>query len=284
MKKAISYTILFFILISCSNVSNGLKKKVIARVSDKRLYINDFVDLIPKNISSGDSIVFIRNYADKWVKDQLLLIKAKQNLGEKQNNLKRQIERNKTRLYIYHYQQDYIKQEMDSIVSEEEIEDYFNEYLKDFRLSQNIVKALYIKVPRESKDIQQIKLLYKTDINSDLDRLKQLCNKENTVYEDFQNSWQDFIKILSITPSRISNKERFLRTNSTIEESDSLYFYFVHIKEYKLFNAEAPIDFIKERIIDIILNKRKIRLLEVLENNLYDQAIRTNEVEILIDQ
>ncbi len=283
MKRISIYISIVIILLSCNNIGNGLKKHVIARVYDKELYLEDILDQIPEYHSSEDSLLILRNYANRWVKDQLFLNKANQNLGDIKQNIEWEIEKYRTRLMVYHYQQEIIMQELDTLVENSEIEDYFNKYLQDFRLTQNIVKALYIKVPRSSDKIATIRTLYRSGKDSEIVQLKKLCNEEDAIFDNFNNNWIAFNKILSVTPARISNKERYLNTNKSIEESDSLYFHFVNIIDYKLYDTEAPIAFVKEKITDLILNKRKIRYLQRMENDLYNDGIRSNVIEILID-
>lgn len=283
MQRISIYIVIVIILLSCNNIGNGLKKHVIARVYDKELYLEDIIDEIPEYYSARDSLILLRNYANKWVKDQLFLNKAEQNLGDKKLKLEQEIEKYRTQLMIYHYQQEIIRQELDTLVEDNEIGEYFNKYLQDFRLTQNIVVALYIKVPRSSSEVQTIRSLYKTDKDSELVQLRKLCNEEDAFFDNFNNNWIAFNKILSVTPARISNKDRFLKNNNSIEESDSLYFHFVNIYDYKLYDTEAPISFVKERITDLILNKRKIKYLQRLENDLYDNAVRSNVIEILVN-
>lgn len=281
MKRCIFYIILIFCLISCNRNGVNTKNKLIARAYDKNLYLEDVLAKIPHYTTGQDSVIFIRNYIDKWVKDQCMLKKAELNIDENKISIDQDIENYRTKMYIFHYQQQYLKIELDTIVDDNEINEYHNSYLKDYKLTHNIVKAIYIKLPKSSGEKENIRRLYISNKESDINQLEELCKRENATYNNFNNNWISFNKILSIVPpARISNKERFLSRETTIEESDSLFYYFVNLNDFRIYDDDAPVSYLKQRIIDLIINKRKKRLLQQNQNDIYDKALRQNMIEL----
>ena len=67
---------------------------------------------------------------------------------------------------------------------------------------------------------------------------------------------------------------------SSIEASDEDFVYFLTIFEYKLIGEVAPLEFVSDRISDIIINKRKITLKKELEKDIYEEAKTSNTFEI----
>ena len=57
-------------------------------------------------------------------------------------------------------------------------------------------------------------------------------------------------------------------------------FTFLRIFEYKVIGEIAPLEFIKEQVADVIINKRKIALKKELERKIYEEAEQTNAFEI----
>ncbi|MEP5106885.1 MAG: peptidyl-prolyl cis-trans isomerase, partial [Ekhidna sp.] len=93
--------------------------------------------------------------------------------------------------------------------------------------------------------------------------------------------WIKFDEVLIETPLKdISDKTAFLKTNSSVEVSDEDFIYFLKIFEYKLIGEIAPLEFIKESVSDIIINKRKIALKVELEKKIYEEAEQSNAFEI----
>ena len=78
----------------------------------------------------------------------------------------------------------------------------------------------------------------------------------------------------------IPNKVQFLRDNSFVESSDDKFIYFIKLLEYKISDQVSPLEFIREDIVNIILNKRKIELAKKLEEEIINEAQQNDEFEI----
>ena len=55
--------------------------------------------------------------------------------------------------------------------------------------------------------------------------------------------------------------------------------YFIHINDYMIKNDLSPIEVVLDKIKDVILNKRKVKYLEDLENKIYNNALNNNEIK-----
>ena len=97
--------------------------------------------------------------------------------------------------------------------------------------------------------------------------------------------WVKFDEVLLETPLKeVTDKVAFLKANSSIVVSDVDFIYFLKIFEYKVVGEIAPLEFIKESVSDIIINKRKIALKKELEKKIYEEAVQTNAFEIYSNQ
>ena len=85
---------------------------------------------------------------------------------------------------------------------------------------------------------------------------------------------------MELVPLDIQQPGRFLRYNNNIETSDSLFYYFVHISEYKQEGDTTPLDLIREDIKSLLLNKRKIEFYNNLEKQVYNEGVNRNQFEI----
>ena len=56
--------------------------------------------------------------------------------------------------------------------------------------------------------------------------------------------------------------------------------YFIYINDYMIKNDLSPIEVVFDKIKDVILNKRKVKYLEDLENKIYNNALNNNEIKI----
>jgi hypothetical protein len=277
-KGTLLIVILIFAL-SCKNKS-VVEEKPLARVHNKFLYKSEMKSLFNSTISKEDSIVVARNYINDWIKKQLLVQKAELNLNEESKDIEKQIEDYRSSLLIFKYKQELIKQKLDTVITSEEIENYYNEYSGNFILNFNIVKALYLKISKEAPEIDKIKRWYKSTDAEDLSRLEDYCYQYATKYDDFNNSWIPFNNLLIEIPTNIGDQERYLKYNTYIETEDDLYYYFVKINEFSLKSTIQPLEYAKSKIKSILLNKRKFTFLEELENSVYNDALNHNEFVI----
>jgi len=274
------FKILIFVLLviaGCKSKDNEINKTPLAKVSDKYLYDVDIKELFTSNLSQEDSVTIAKNFINEWVKKQLLLKKAELNLTEENNDIEKQIEDYRSSLLIFKYKQELINQKLDTVVTDQEIENYYNEYSANFVLNHNIVKVLFLMISKEAPEIDKVKRWYKSNNEENLSRLEDYCYQYATKFDDFNNDWIPFNNLLLELPINIDDQERYLRYNKYVETEDPLYYYFVKINEHSLKSTIQPLEYAKLKIKSIILNKRKFTFIEELENTVYNDALNHNE-------
>ena len=268
---------LSLLIFACDRM-NHKEDVIIARAGTSQLYLSELKNNTPNNLSKNDSASFARSFIDQWIKNQLLLEKAELNLNE-DIELERQMNNYRTYLLINKYQKTLLKQKLDTLITFEDIEEYYSEHAGDFRLSNNIIKVNYIKLPIATYDAHKVRRWYRSDNEEDINDLEDYCYQNAHEFE-FSDEWIKFDDFLNIVPLRVTDQVNFLHRNSFIEITDSLYRYFVRIKDYKIVNDTSPIQVIDQELKSVILNKRKIQFLKELENNIYQDALDKNKIEI----
>ncbi len=272
MKKAISLY-LIFLLMACNQAGNQADDPPVARVYDNYLHVSQIKNIVPKGLSPEDSLLVIKDHIDKWVRKQLLLYQAEQNLSEENMNVEQQIEDYKTSLLVYKYEESYINQKLDTIITQAEIENYYNNYSPNFILNNNLFKGLYIQIPRTSPEIYKIRRWYRSDDPEHIKELESYCYNYATKYEYYEETWVYFDEILEKMPKIYMSAENLLKYRKNYEIKDSTYYHFLKITDYRLASSVAPIEFIEDDIKNILLNKRKIQLIQELEANVYNDAL-----------
>src|SRR5690606_17475548 len=175
----------------------------------------------------------------------------------------------------------FIKQNLDTIVSNDVIEAYYNENIDNFILKQNIVRATFIKVPKNAPRTDKIKELIYSEKEQDHKELKSYCLSFSTAYHLADSSWMAFDELVKKSPLvEIPNKIQFLKTNPYYETSDDNYLYFLKVDEYRISDNVSPLEFVNDEIKNIILNKRKVELAKKLEDEVYEEAVNNKEFEV----
>ncbi|MDR0419690.1 MAG: peptidyl-prolyl cis-trans isomerase, partial [Prevotellaceae bacterium] len=149
-------------LTSCDSIFPTKKDEPLVKVGNQTLYMSDVESMFPKNTwSSKDTNNLLKRHIESWAKQQLLLQLAEDNLStEIQKYISKQVEDYRSSLLVYRYEQMYVDQRLDTVISEKEYEDFYNAHKQTMVLSNPIVKVLFIKLKKNSPYLDKIKKLY----------------------------------------------------------------------------------------------------------------------------
>lgn len=281
MKHFFTYVFILLTSIACNQQPAKDENRVaIARANNAYLYTDEVKDIVPQGTPAKDSLEFIKQYIDNWIRESLVIQKAEDNLNEDQKKVEKQLQDYRKSLITYIYEKELVKQKLDTVVTDMEIETYYNNNKADFELKDNIIKVIYVKVNKKAPGIDKLKKWYKSDNLKDREQMASYCHQfaENFYLDD--NSWLLFDDLLKEIPIQTYNKELFLQNNTYVEVSDSLSNYFVNIKGFKIRNSLSPLPFETENIRNIILNKRKLELITKMKQDIYNDADNNNKIEI----
>ena len=278
-------TIIIFLIISvfsaCINRKKTDERIPVAEVGKVILYTDELPQLIQPGINESDSIAFKQNYINKWAKRELLLQKAEQNLSQEiKDEIAGQLEETRANLVIYKYQRQMMLEKMDTVLSDTELENYYAANENSFILNSNIIKALFIKLPAETPDIQKIKNLARSNDQNDLQQLESICFQFAEKFDDFNEDWVLMERLSLELPVEIENEENFLRRNTFFESTDSLSVYLISIRDYRLRSTLAPFEYVRDDIKRIIINSRRFEFIQSLENAIYNEALKEKSFKI----
>jgi hypothetical protein len=279
MRKKFNHTLIFHVLwilllsiFSCNQKKTKGDDIPVAKVEDKILYLQDMQHIFNKTQSTGDSAVIAKSYIDNWIKTQLLLKKAELNLTEDQLNIADQLEAYRSSLLIYKYEEQMVRDKVDTTVTKEEVEKYYADNNSNFVLSENLVKALFIKIPISAPENESLKRWYKSDQPIDVKNMEKYCYSNASKYSYFDEDWISFAYIQKQLPKSLDNEDEFLKSNKIIETQDNEFLYLVKLNDIKAKGSIAPVEYVKSKIKDILLNKRKLAFIGELEKNIYNDA------------
>ena len=278
MKKFI--LVMLIITTGCSAFFKKKTEHAVARVYNDYLYESDLKSIIPGGTSAKDSISLAKSYIDTWIHQRLVIHQAEQNLSNDQIDFTQQLENYKNSLIIYAYENELVRQKLDTLVSDEDIENYYDGNQQNFLLKDNIVQLQYVKLPLKSAFVKQFRKLLNSDNPEDKTRLSQQCERNSADYFLDDQNWLPFNDLLKQIPIKTYNQEEFLKNHRELEYQDSAFIYLVRFKDFKIKESVSPLSFEKEHIRNIILNKRKIDLTKKMREDLFERAQKKNDFEI----
>ncbi len=273
--------IIFFLLLgACQGNLDKNKSKPVARVYDKFLYEDDISSILPEGNSSSDSINFAKTYIDQWINRQLLVHHAEFNLDLENFDLSQLINDYRASLLIHEYRKQLVLEKVDTLVEPDQIEEYYTRNLSNFKLASPVVKALYIRMQKDNSKVEEIRELLRSTKESSFEMLVDLCYQYADRFDFFEDEWVSFNLIVQKIPESPENHEEFLRSGSLMEIMGDDFIHFLQIHDYKLSNETAPLEYVKDRIRDLVLSEKKMQFLSELEESIYQTAIQKNDFEI----
>jgi hypothetical protein len=276
--------LLWMVMASCGKTIDSGKSNApegaIARAYDKYLYSDDVSRLITPGTGKNDSIQVVHNFIQSWIKQQVVLHKAEMNLDDEKKDVEEKLEEYRNSLITYTYETELIRQKLDTIVSESEIEKYYNDHRQNFELKDNIIKVLYLKVRKDAPKLAKAREWYRSSSAKDRLKLEEYCYQYASDFHLDDETWLLFDELLKRVPIKTYDKESFLRNNRLVETEDSSYIYLVNIKDMMIRDSMSPLSFVNDDIRVLIVNKRKLGLIQEMEKAAYDEAMRKNEFEI----
>lgn len=253
---------------------------VVAECYGTKLYAEDLVGVVPEGVSRFDSLSRVNAFVDSWVRRQLLIHQAENNLAIDQREFAKQIQDYRNSLVIYAYESQIIDQYLDTIVSEDEIAAYYEDHKENFQLRSTMVKAAYVIVKSDCRHIKEFKQLMSDRDTLLLPRLDVMATHfAVSSYLDVDH-WIRLEELLDVVPIEIYNAESFLKKNRFVSfENDDLV-YMVRFEDYLMEESVSPMELEQENIKNVILLKRKKDLLSRVHQELYERAEREKAFEI----
>jgi len=251
--------------------------QAVAKVGDKYLYFSEMRGIFPRGSSAEDSMSLAKLYIDNWIKTRLLLKKAELNLSKEQLDVSAEIETYRTSLLIYKYEEQLLQEKLDTIVHDSEIRNYYEAHAASFSLDEHFVKAIFIKLPADAPALWNVRRWLMSDRESDLQDLLDYCQRHAVAYGFFDDQWIQWA-ILELPQKETATRQ--LASSERIEQQDEEFIYLMRIKDKIAPGGAAPLELVRDKVKSIIINKRKLKFISELEQNIYNDALLRNQFEI----
>ncbi len=263
-----------------SSESNAQRQPA-ARANNSYLYKDELIGIVAPGTPPEDSARLVEAYINSWIKKQLLIQEASRKIDINEAEVERKVLDYRYSIIAYEYQNYFVNKNLDTAVSNAEIAKYYNDNIDNFILKQNIVQARFIKVPQNAPRTNKIKELIYADREQEERELKSYCLSFSAAYHISDSTWMVFDDLVKNSPlAEIPNKIQFLKTNPYYETSDNNFLYFLKVERYRISDNVSPLEFVRDDIRNIILNKRKVELVKKLEDDVFKEAKDDDDFEI----
>ena len=277
------FTGLFLVLLvtSCHWFSSPQKPELVARYGTDELYMSDIPASLYTGKSPEDSIVAVHYYIDKWALELMYVEKAGVNLSEeKLTELSELVANYRADLLALAYKEVMAQSALDSVVSPEEMAEFYQSEQVNFLLKEKIVQLRYVQAPLGYPALNQVRKSLKRFNKADQKYLDSTSIYLDQVFIN-DSQWiparELFVAIKPIMPE---NEHLYLKNAQFFEIQDSLGVYLGQVKTVLTPPEVAPLSYVSKDIKTILINRRKQNYFRNLEKALLDEAIRKKELEI----
>ena len=261
------------------SLGTGVK---IARVKDQFFYEDQLPSDITYSYSSKeDSISRIKSIIDQWATGVLMRYSADLNLNQvKKDEIDLLTEQYRQDLIVKSYIEDFVTREIDTIVSQAQIDQYYAKYKTNFKTSKPLYRFRFLSLSSENSTIDLFREYIRRFNKEDQAKLE-----DNTlIFKDFflnDSLWVDQDQVIeSVDFITFENKNEFLVSQKEFVYKDSLTTWIGYVCDKIEINHSSPKQFVSSTVKQIILNQRKIKFIKKLKEEITKEAIKNKEYEI----
>ena len=280
LSKFAIMSFLFMILFSCDSITSSNQDRLIARAENHYLYLSDLERNLKSFSSVEDSLIQATNYINNWAREKLFFEKSLINLPqEKISDLTNLVDAYKNNLFINAYREFVLKSTMGSFDTKSSIKSFYEANKQNFLLKEPIFRFRYISFPLDNVVRKQITRRFKRYNVEDVKFLDSLSFQFSSYFLS-DTVWLNQIEVREqLNNLNQKQKELFLKSPNYYEVKDSLVIYLFQLAERLERGNIAPISYVENTIRDILFNQKKLELLRSFDNDVLQDAIKSNKFE-----
>ena len=252
-------------------------KTPIVEIGTDVLYEEDIKQVLPLGLSDADSTLFAEQFIKNWAQDVLFYQNAIRNIPDTKD-IDRLVENYRRSLIEHEYQRRLVEQKFSSEISDEEIDQFFNDNQRLFVLDESLVKGLFLKISNKSHDLADIRKLYTQQDDESFEEIEKYSIRNAARCEFFYDNWRTVAEIEVLLPVLDKPLETMLKDNVNFEFKDEENIYLLNVSEYAAKGGIEPLDHARSRIRGLLINSNEVSYMRKIKEDLYDAAIEKNRI------
>ncbi len=258
---------------SCKTISEFFdKEEVVAEVGQAKLRRSELDRMVPAGLPAEDSVRLARQYINTWALDQVFLNVAEHQLSKSEKDVTRELEAYRTSLLKYRYEQLYVNERLDTAVSDDLVQEYYESHSSKFILQRPVVKARFLSISEDSPMLKTIRKKMSSDEAGDIIEADSLAFSSAFKFTTWNNEWidaavmarefgQDYASVLAGVSKGWNERTD---TSGVVNAA--------YVTEIVPKGAMSPLEYSAPFIKDMIISARKQALVSALEHDLLEDA------------
>lgn len=267
-------------VLGCNKSKPEKNEEPLARVYDKYLYVSDVDALVADGTSAEDSARIVQDYIDNWIRQNLILRIAEDNLQTAMAKINEQAEEYKESLVLYAYERQFLAENLDTVLVEDSMRAYYESHSQDFLLRTDIYRLAYVVVPRTDKSADSVNYWFSRGLEKYRLPLERYCVNHSDRFSLNTDIWLNENDLFTLLPYDMYANGSF-RTKAPVTYSDTSNRYFAKVEDFFVQGSMGPYAYFRNDIHDIIINKRKKALLDDTYQRIYTEGMKRDNAEII---
>jgi len=269
-------------LVSCEAPVEKSDSPVVAQLGKSKLHLSDINQLFGDDAKSSDLNVKI--YVHNWIRNEVVLQHGAKTLLPAEKDFSKELLAYENSLLRYKIESKYLDENIDTVVSQEELEEYYEANSSNFELKENYVKVRILKMNGGFSEVNKRKemVTYKDSIGKEA--YNSWVEEHNLFSVIHDSSWVKWEHMKEIVPIKPYSDEYFLRNNSYRELWADGDLWVINLTDFQLKDNKSPFEMVESRINSILINKRKMSLIKKMGKELYNNAVKNGEIKLDINE
>lgn len=254
--------------------------QAVARVGKSVLYKSEVVKYIPAGLPKADSLALAQQYIKAWASELIMNDMAAEQLSKAELDVSRELKEYKSSLLKYRYEQHYIADRLDTVVTAEEIAEHYNANPRLYTLGIPIAKARYIRIPQTSPMKESFMKMMASDDEEDIVMLDSLSYSNADKFKDYSDGWVDMVTIARDYGTDYGTLIAAIKDDYIDIVDEQGLEHITYLVSYIPSGKVPPLDYCSDKIREVIVSRRKYVLSSNLEKDLLDNALEKGKFVI----
>jgi hypothetical protein len=261
--KVVLWSSLLLFLFSCAEN----RDTKICKVGDQILYeteLNDRISLLLGDFSDEEAK---EKVIEEWINQQQVALEIEKSSPEVKTANEMRVQDELMQLNLFELENIFITENLDSIISNQEIQKYYNSHRENYKAESFIVRALYIKIPDTLAPMLNIDKHFLLKNDKDMKEIKKIANLYATNFYFEEERWiyfDDLVREISISTNK---KEELVKSRGKAIFKENGETHYINVLDFRTKSISSPMEIERAGIRRHILKRRV--------NNLRNKAKET---------
>lgn len=260
------------------NEPDRSQDQLLAEVFSRQLYFSDVASMMYEGVRPADSTLIVNAYVERWVREQLLMQKAEQNIP-KDLNIDKLVNDYRESLILNNYERLLIENQLDSTVTENQLLEFYERNKDQYHLEKPIAHILFLQIKEDRPNLTHALTWWNDPKPENLKKLTRYAKRYADRAMLADSTWMPLEDVVHMLPPGVMS-ENNATPGKEIRFQDQDVTYLLKIRDIRSTLEIAPLAYIRDQATRAILHRREIDLINRVKDQLYELEIRKNNVKV----